>query len=89
LLVTTLADDIIAMGPLAEGTDDLVWSYRDGVWSRTGTWYATGPPNCSGKRTGGLTAATLKTSSDPGLEVKHVWEPVLGGRPVVVPFQVL
>ena len=28
-----LADDIVAMGPLAEGVDDIMWSYRDGVWS--------------------------------------------------------
>jgi putative DNA primase/helicase len=33
LLVATLATDVIAMGPLAEGADDIVWSYSDGVWS--------------------------------------------------------
>lgn len=33
LLVATLAQDIIAEGPLAEGIDDIVWSYRGGVWN--------------------------------------------------------
>ena len=33
LLAATLAGDIIGMGPLAEGVDDILWSYRDGVWS--------------------------------------------------------
>jgi putative DNA primase/helicase len=32
LLVTTLADDIIAMGPLAYGVDDITWAYSGGVW---------------------------------------------------------
>ncbi|MGH8879460.1 MAG: DNA primase family protein, partial [Stackebrandtia sp.] len=32
LLVATLARDITGEGPLAEGTDNLTWSYRDGVW---------------------------------------------------------
>jgi hypothetical protein len=33
LHVATLADDITAIGPLAEGADDIVWSYSDGVWT--------------------------------------------------------
>jgi putative DNA primase/helicase len=33
LLVATLADDILALGPLAEGVDDIMWSYSGGVWS--------------------------------------------------------
>ena len=33
LLAATLAADIAALGPLAAGTDDIMWSYRDGVWS--------------------------------------------------------
>lgn len=32
LLAATLADDIIDMGPLAEGIDDIVWAYEGGVW---------------------------------------------------------
>jgi putative DNA primase/helicase len=32
LLVATLADDILAEGPLAEGIDDIVWGYAGGVW---------------------------------------------------------
>ena len=32
LLAATLARDIVAMAPLAEGIDDVIWSYRDGVW---------------------------------------------------------
>jgi putative DNA primase/helicase len=30
--VVALADDVVGMGPLAEGVDDIMWSYRDGVW---------------------------------------------------------
>jgi P4 family phage/plasmid primase-like protien len=33
LLVATFADAVIGLGPLAEGTDDILWSYADGVWS--------------------------------------------------------
>jgi putative DNA primase/helicase len=33
VLVATLGDDIIALGPLAEGVDDIMWSYSGGVWS--------------------------------------------------------
>ena len=33
LLVTVLADDVLALGPLAEGRDDIMWSYAGGVWS--------------------------------------------------------
>jgi putative DNA primase/helicase len=33
LLVATLAHDVLAMGPLAEGIDDIIWSYNGGVWS--------------------------------------------------------
>jgi len=33
LRVATLARDIRAMGPLAAGRDDIMWSYRDGVWT--------------------------------------------------------
>lgn len=33
LLVQTLANDILAAGPIAEGVDNLTWSYRHGVWS--------------------------------------------------------
>jgi len=33
LLVATLAEDILAIGPLADGADDIVWSYSDGVWT--------------------------------------------------------
>jgi putative DNA primase/helicase len=32
LLAATLARDIVAVGPLAEGIDDVMWAYRDGVW---------------------------------------------------------
>jgi P4 family phage/plasmid primase-like protien len=32
-LVKTLADDIMDMGPLAQGVDDRFWSYQGGVWS--------------------------------------------------------
>jgi putative DNA primase/helicase len=33
LLVVTLAEDVIADGPLAVGTDDIMWSYHNGVWT--------------------------------------------------------
>lgn len=33
LLAATLARDILALGPLAQGIDDRMWSYADGVWS--------------------------------------------------------
>lgn len=33
LRVATLARDIRAMGPLAAGRDDIMWSYQDGVWT--------------------------------------------------------
>ena len=33
MLVATLAADLINFGPLAEGSDDIMWSYHDGVWS--------------------------------------------------------
>jgi hypothetical protein len=32
LLAAKLADDIQAIGPLAYGVDNIMWSYRDGVW---------------------------------------------------------
>lgn len=32
ILVKTLAEDIIAVGPLASGIDDRMWAYSDGVW---------------------------------------------------------
>lgn len=32
-LAKTLADDIVGVGPLAVGGDDLLWSYAGGVWS--------------------------------------------------------
>jgi P4 family phage/plasmid primase-like protien len=33
LLVATFADAVIGLGPLAEGADDILWSYASGVWS--------------------------------------------------------
>ncbi len=33
LLVATLATDVIAMGPIAHGLDDISWSYSNGVWT--------------------------------------------------------
>jgi len=33
LLVATLAANIAILGPLAEGIDDIIWSYAGGVWS--------------------------------------------------------
>lgn len=33
LLVATLTQDILDIGPLATGVDDITWSYRDGVWT--------------------------------------------------------
>jgi putative DNA primase/helicase len=33
LLVATLAGDILKIGPLAEGIDDIMWSYSGGVWT--------------------------------------------------------
>lgn len=33
LKVATLAAAIISMGPVAEGVDDILWSYDSGVWS--------------------------------------------------------
>lgn len=35
LLAATLAADIAALGPLAEGIDDRTWSYHGGVWKPT------------------------------------------------------
>ncbi|MGH3484741.1 MAG: phage/plasmid primase, P4 family [Nocardioidaceae bacterium] len=32
LLVASLAEDVIAVGPIAEGIDDIMWSYANGVW---------------------------------------------------------
>lgn len=33
LLARTLADAVLDMGPVADGSDDLLWAYRDGVWA--------------------------------------------------------
>jgi P4 family phage/plasmid primase-like protien len=33
LLAQVLADDVITVGPLAVGGDDILWTYRGGVWN--------------------------------------------------------
>lgn len=33
LLAVTLASDVLGFGPLAQGVDDRIWSYANGVWS--------------------------------------------------------
>jgi P4 family phage/plasmid primase-like protien len=33
LLAQVLTRDVVALGPLAVGGDDIMWSYQDGVWS--------------------------------------------------------